>query len=451
MKSSFLQKITSSLVLLITTIIFGLFSFWAPASSFITSTVLFIDEGQNFFLSQKGPLTVITSYENPNNHVLFTLIQSLLPDSLLYSNPLLLRTNNFIFVVLTLIILFYILNKYAKFSLILSACLAVSLLTVSPVHFRWLLFARGYVLGLLLVIGGCLSLVKEKNMILAALLFALSFWTIPTYAYIFPGILTARFCRYFQEERLIENIKRTTLLGSLIIGITLIFYSPIIKDVIHASQLPWLQRMVPKDISQFLNAWANGFGQPASSKILAPVFIVIIILSILDISKPPFARNGMFTYTFVWGAVLLSSGLIHNHLRNVVVVIFISYALLNIQANFLSPLYQIVSKGKPYTVFDHIRDIGPEKIKSVIAGPGIYPVISLLTLENNQQAGSDQISFRKIGWGKKRQANKIFKGECEVREENKQKQPAKDWQDWRDWRNKALIKTKENQEILICY
>ncbi len=412
------------------------------------------------------------------------MIQSFLPDSLLYTNPLLLRTNNFIFVVLTLIILFYILNKYAKFSLILSACLAVSLITVSPVHFRWLLFARGYVLGLLLVIGGCLSLVKEKNMIFAALLFALSFWTIPTYAYIFPGILTARFCRYFQEERLIENITRTTLLGSLIIGITLIFYSPIIKDVIQASQLPWLQRMVPKDISPFLNAWANGFGQSASSKILAPViivlmiycsaqvlrkksagyywavllsaatisyFIVIIILNILDISKPPFARNGMFTYTFVWGAVLLSSGLIHNHLRNVVVVIFISYALLNIQANFLSPLYQIVSKGKPYTVFDHIRDIGPEKIKSVIAGPGIYPVISLLTLENNQQAGNDQISFRKIGWGKKRQANKIFKGECEVREENKQKQPAKDWQDWRDWRNKALIKTKENQEILICY
>jgi hypothetical protein len=483
MKNLFFQKITSSLILLIAILFFGIFSFWPPASSFITSTVLFIDEGQNFFLSQNGPLNVITSYKSPNNHVLFTLIQSFLPDSLLYSNPLLLRINNFLFVILTLFILCYILNKFAKFSLLLSACLAVGLLTVSPVHFKWLLFARGYVLGMLLIIGGCLLLVKEKNMILAALFFALSFWTIPTYGYILPGILTARFLRYFHDEKLTENIARTVLLGALVIGITLIFYAPIIKGVIHASRLAWLQRMAPQDFGIFLSKWATGFGQPASSKILAPViivlmfffsmhilykksveyywaallagatasyFIVIFMLNILDISKPPFARNGMFTYTFVWGAVLLSSGQINKHLRNIVVMIFMGYVLMNIKTHYINPISQIVTKGVPYTLFDHIRDIGPDKINSVTSGPGIYPVIKLLLLEHNHLTESET-PIRKIGWGKKRQAKRIFKGECNVTIANKQHQSPKDLQDWRAWRNKALIKTKDNQEILICY
>lgn len=484
MENSFFQKIASSLVLLITIIVLGLFSFWAPASSFITSTVLFIDEGQNFFLSQKGALAVITSYQSPNNHVFFALLQTLLPDSLFYSNPLLLRLNNFIFVVLTLIILSYILNKYAKFSLLLSACLAVGLLTVSPVHFQWLLLARGYVLGLLLVIGGCLSLVKEKNVILSALFFGLSIWTVPTYGYVLPGILIARFCRYLDEEDLIVNTARTTRLGALIICITLIFYSPIVKDVIQASQLSWLQRMVYKDIPSFLHAWGELFGQPASSKILAPIilvlmiycsaqilrkksaafywaallagasvsyFVVIIILSVLDMSKPPFARNSMFTYTFVWGAVLMSSGFMHRYLRNIVIVVFFSYTLLNIQVYFFNPLKQIAGQGKPYTVFDHIGDIGLENIESITSGPGIYPVISMLTLENNQLKGNDPITFKKIGWGKKRQAQKIFRGACDMRAITMAKQPPKDCEDWQDWRNKALILTKEGQKVLICY
>ena len=478
MKKSFLQKIISSLILLNAIIIFGLFSFWAPASSFLTSTILFVDEGDNFFLSEKGPLTAITSYEKPNNHVFFTFIQSFLPDSLLYSNPLLLRINNFIFVVLTLIILTYILNKYAKFSLILSACLAIGLLTISPVHVPWLLFARGYVLGLLLVVGGCLSLVKERNIILSALFFALSFWTVPTYGYILPGILTARFCRYLQEEKLIKNIARTTQLGLLIIGITLVFYSPIIKDVIRASHLSWLQGMVYANIVSFLHAWGEGLVQTASSKILAPViillmfycsshillkksadfywaalmagasisyFVVVILLDLLDITNPPFARNGMFTYTFVWGAIFMSSALMHRHMRNFLVVVFFGYTLLNLQVHFFSPLIQITGKGKPYTVFDHIRDTEPKNIKAVIAGPQLYPVISMLTLEHNEQVENDPIKLRRIGWNSKRKADRLFSGECDVRGNLPAKEPQ------RDWKNKALILTKTRQIILICY
>ena len=75
----------------------------------------------------------------------------------------------------------------------------------------------------------------------------------------------------------------------------------------------------------------------------------------------------------------------------------------------------------------------------------------MLTLENNQLKGNDPITFKKIGWGKKRQAQKIFRGACDMRAITMAKQPPKDCEDWQDWRNKALILTKEGQKVLICY
>ena len=478
MKNPAVHKSIGAVILFTTVALFGLFSFWAPASSFKTSTVLFVDEGDNFILARKGPLTVLTTYENPNNHVFFTFLQSFLPEKLFYSNPLLFRLNNFIYVIITLLILSYILNRYAKISFLLSVCLAVGLLTISPIQTEWLLFARGYVLGMLLVIGGCILLVKEKNLPLISILFALSFWTIPTYGYILPGIMVARFCRYLQVESLARNLARTMQLGLMTTALTLIFYSPIIKEVIDASKFSWLQGMVYQDYAAFLNAWGEGFSQMAIAKILAGSIVllllycgsqiltrktadiywtalmagstisylaVVILLDVLDITNPPFSRNGMFTYTFIWLGVFMSFSLLHRNVRNFLTVVFLVLTLLNLQINFLSSIVQIARKGKPYTVFDYIRDIEPKNIRTILAGPQMYPVILMLTMESHKNHKNKPIKIRKLDWNSEQRANRVFAGECDERGI-----PAgKDSQ--LDWKNKALVFPRTGGKILICY
>jgi hypothetical protein len=155
----------------------------------ITGTVpLTYDEAWNFTnLSSRSPSYALLNYPAPNNHVLFTFLQSLLlPNRLVSYWPPFLRLPNLLYGWA----LFIVLGK------ILSACsigkqtahFGVALLMISPITALYLVVARGYLLGLLLVLAAVLAYL-HKRLNVATLCLILATYTVPTFGYIYPALV----------------------------------------------------------------------------------------------------------------------------------------------------------------------------------------------------------------------------------------------------------------------
>lgn len=141
------------------------------------------DEGFNYlFYGERGFRFIINDYTYPNNHILFSLIQAMLPRTLIDAEPLALRGPNILISGALLITLTWWVRHTA-----VAAALTVALVFAGPWSIIYFAVARGYQLGALLVAGAVLVAATRPDERWAppvtGVLMALATWTVPTFAY----------------------------------------------------------------------------------------------------------------------------------------------------------------------------------------------------------------------------------------------------------------------------
>lgn len=143
------------------------------------------DEAWNYLnLSAHGVRSVLRSYPVPNNHVLFTALQALLPNPLPDWWPPLLRLPNLLYFGALLSVTAAILER-AGHARQRAVWLAAAVVFAAPIPALYTIVARGYLLGLLFVALSLLAAMEER-LFRAAVLMALAAWCVPTFAYWWP-------------------------------------------------------------------------------------------------------------------------------------------------------------------------------------------------------------------------------------------------------------------------
>lgn len=144
------------------------------------------DEAWNHLnLSAHGVRAVLGSYPVPNNHVLFTAVQALLPNRLPDWWPPLLRLPNLLYLGALLGVTAAILER-GGLARSRAAWLAVAAIFAAPIPALYAFVARGYLLGLFFVALAVLA-AMDGRLFRAAVLMALAAWCVPTFAYWWPA------------------------------------------------------------------------------------------------------------------------------------------------------------------------------------------------------------------------------------------------------------------------
>lgn len=276
------------------------------------------DEVWNYSnIASKGTYYAITNYPAPNNHVFFSIIQSILiGKNILQINPFLLRIGNILVIFLFILFLlkvfeYYQLNKkiypFYIFSLIFSSQLVTT----------YFLIARGYLLGTFLCLVGIFYwMVKERK--IGLIFLALSAWTVPTFCFIWPGLFIYK---SIKNRKITSNLEDALLLSLM----TLVFYLPVIKQLI-INRDKWVTFPNINDfyVATFISS--NNFKNiyiSITTLLVIAIFtffnknkkikeINLILLSsiisylgtislfkIVNISNLPFSRNGIFIPFFI--------------------------------------------------------------------------------------------------------------------------------------------------------
>lgn len=202
----------------------------------LTGTVpLTYDEAVNFsFFSSKPPTYALWNYQSSNNHVLFTFLQSLLlPNTLVYFWPPFLRLPN----------LLYGCGLFAVLGRILSECsvrkhaayFGVALVMISPISALYFVVARGYLLGLLLVMAAVLAYLQERIK-LATLFVIFATYTVPTFAYIYPAFIVCAELDDVGSSWRRRVLRMGTRSAIFVAGVVLL-YLPVLDGVHKSSQL----------------------------------------------------------------------------------------------------------------------------------------------------------------------------------------------------------------------
>lgn len=236
------------------------------------------DEAWNFSeLSSKGFVYSITQYPVPNNHIFFTAIQSLfIPSFFLPANPYLIRLPNVFFSSIFIVLIYSLFRNIGK-KLIYRLLILLLILGSSYLFLQYFFIARGYLLATLLSFIG-LYLLSNSKYYSASLLFILSVWTIPTFAFPIP---------FLYAFTLLTNKNRwKTILISLIIIFTcsLICYYPVFGSVLENSH-GWTTFTYKQYIFDNIIAISN-FGIITKAIPFSYIYLVLyIILFLLLISK----------------------------------------------------------------------------------------------------------------------------------------------------------------------
>jgi hypothetical protein len=130
-------------------------------------------------------------YNEPNNHVFYTILSSQLNSASVIGRwPFLMRLPNLLVVAAFVALLAFTVFREYRWSVALAAVLLWS----TPHTLRYSLLGRGYLLGTLLLVAGTYLLIRRPWT--AWLPLALSVYTVPTFVLHFPGIfLVALFRR----------------------------------------------------------------------------------------------------------------------------------------------------------------------------------------------------------------------------------------------------------------
>jgi len=239
------------------------------------------DEADNYVqFSSRGFWYSLTHYHVPNNHLLFSALNSIIfSKAILKQNPLLLRTSN----IIVLVFLIYHLFDYLRSHLagkIIPSLLTISLLTSSIPITLHLVLSRGYLLGFLfLFLGIKYSTLSQKKITKKSILFfILSTYCVPTFAYTIPGIFI--FYLYDKGKTISENYQRIIYPSFLYLTSTLILHGPVIRQMKGHTQYIWGER------SSFWTRLIQSFSSfPLTYTQSLYLFCPILILSIYLLNK----------------------------------------------------------------------------------------------------------------------------------------------------------------------
>jgi len=246
------------------------------ATSLLPIVPLTYDEAWNFSnIVANGSRWIATNYPYPNNHVLFSLAQSLFLQHQVIEAfwPPLLRLVN-VALGLTLLILCNFFLKRLNVSHKARAAIILILVFGAPIYTTYFFVARGYLLACLLLLMSLASLHLGKKLP-SMLLLALSIYAIPTFLFALPGIAVFIFLSRDIEPRssLIRHLIRTVCFFGGTLILTGLFYSPIWKEV-FLKRHNFSGASSPTDFSIKLTTAISSFGGLGSH-------IVVIALLIL--------------------------------------------------------------------------------------------------------------------------------------------------------------------------
>jgi len=328
------------------------------------------DEAWNFTdLSRHGPLYAITHYPFPNNHVFFTVLQSILtPTATLSYMPYALRLVNVVVGSVFFCLIYAFFNKTLNKSVRYCIFVLISCFLISPLVTPYFIVGRGYVLGSLLLFIGIYFL-SQKKYTYAIIPFALSVWTVPTFLYALPFLYCATLL--FDKKQYRSLI---TFTGIAIIILDFFLYLPILKNIFASTNL-WTTYSFFTFFGDTIQSLSNYSFIPygriphylyiilyivslcficlrekhlnikrffvyLNTAIFSYLF-VICLLSQFHLARPPFMRNGIFipmviSVTMIYGITYITI----IHYRRIAWCILIG--------NLLVGLYLFMEKF-PYT------------------------------------------------------------------------------------------------------
>jgi len=341
------------------------------------------DEAWNFTdLSRHGPLYAITRYPFPNNHVFFTVLQSIfIPTAILSYMPYMLRFVNIVVCSVLLYLLYVFFNTTLRQRILFSVFGLLSWFFVSPLVTPYFIVGRGYILGSLLLFIG-IYLLAQKKYAYAILPITLSVWTVPTFMYTLPLLYCVLLIRGQRQQRIIIG-----LTGLTIIIFDFLLYLPILKNIFATTNL-WTTHTFPTFFWDTVRSLSNYSFLPYGN-ILHYLYIilyaysiyviclqkkhlgikrflvylntailsylsVIWILSQLHLAHPPFMRNGIFI-PLVIGTTIIYATTLFTTIR------FRRIAWCILIGNILAGVYLFTAKF-PYTPvnpYPYILELSP--------------------------------------------------------------------------------------------
>ncbi|HWW94671.1 MAG TPA: hypothetical protein VN375_14985 [Vicinamibacteria bacterium] len=199
------------------------------------------DEAWNFTdIASRGVVYVISHYPNPNNHVAFTALQALLlPATLVETWPPLLRIPNLLVGAALLALLARVLGRSRGPAT--ATLLALCVLLVSPLFTTYLLVARGYLLGTLLLLASLVWAAEGRSLGGTVLLLALATWTVPTFGYAVPGALAGAALCGRQPRRAAVAV---AVAGLAYLALVLLLYAPVLPAML-AQRQSWRGAALP--------------------------------------------------------------------------------------------------------------------------------------------------------------------------------------------------------------
>ena len=199
------------------------------------------DEAWNFTdVASHGVAYVISHYPNPNNHVAFTALQAVsLPAALVETWPPLLRIPNLLVGAALLTLLARVLGRSRGPAT--ATLLALCALLAAPLFTTYLLVARGYLLGTLLLLASLVWAAEGRSLGGTVVLLALATWTVPTFGYAVPGALAgAALCG--REPR--RAAVAVALAGLAYLALVLLLYAPVLPTML-AQRQSWRGTALP--------------------------------------------------------------------------------------------------------------------------------------------------------------------------------------------------------------
>jgi hypothetical protein len=290
------------------------------------------DEAWNFTnVSSRGVAFAYRSYEFPNNHTLFSIVQTLIPHSAVDRWPPLLRVPN-VLIAFALLITLHITTRQRR--AISGALVAAALALCSPIFTSYLLIARGYLLGTVLLLAAVHIVSEDRHAWLGGFTSGLAVAVVPTFGYAVPGIAACLALRFWRTR----DFRPLLLFAVSLVASVTAFYAPKFGTVLEQGRR-WRE---DASIGEFIASTGEFVGngalwslaavalavalitavfrrgpqtsqtRDASSMILLASSVVsfyacVGVLAAVDIANPPYPRNAVFAPLFVWVMVVMAA------------------------------------------------------------------------------------------------------------------------------------------------
>lgn len=182
------------------------------------------DEGFNYlYYADRGFRFTITDYAYPNNHVLFTLIQAMIPRRLVDQEPLVLRLPNLLVSVALVVAL-----AWDRTRLKSGPLRALAIVFAGPFALQYFGQARGFQIGTAFAALGLLTAIRFSSRPWgaagAAGLIALAAWSVPTFAFGAPIVAV-----WFLLRR---DARGAFVYSVLFAGTATLLYAPVLGQLL---------------------------------------------------------------------------------------------------------------------------------------------------------------------------------------------------------------------------